>query len=113
MWLVTCLEDSVVDLQWLGEKFNLGRLSFCSPQRLIDYLGVTPGSVSPLSLINDTKLAVSFILEEKILEFRNICLHPLDNTQTTSISISSLIQFIEFTNHSTNYINLNTYEQIS
>jgi Ala-tRNA(Pro) deacylase len=111
MSLVTCLEDSVVDLQWLGKKFNLGRLSFCSPERLIDCLGVTPGSVSPLSLINDTKLGVSFILEEKILEFKNICLHPLDNTQTTRISIANLIRFIEFTNHSANYISLNTYEK--
>jgi len=111
MLLLTCLEDSVVDLPWIGKEFNLGRLSFCSQQRLCEYLGVTPGSVSPLSLINDTKQAVSFMLEKEILEYNTICLHPLDNTQTTSISLPSLIKFIEFTDHKTNFINLNAYEK--
>src|SRR6187401_3615684 len=53
MWLVVALEDRAIDLKRLGEVLGAGRLSFGSADRLKRYLGVEPGSVTPLSLVND------------------------------------------------------------
>src|SRR4030081_325691 len=53
MWLVGGLEARHVALKRLGEVLGAGRLSFGSPERLARHLGVEPGSVTPLSLIND------------------------------------------------------------
>src|SRR6478672_12762900 len=64
MWLVVALEDRAIDLKQLGERLNAGRLSFGSPERLRKYLGVEPGSVTPFSVINDSELKVSLVLDE-------------------------------------------------
>ena len=56
MWLLTCQEDRAIDLKALGDFLGAGRLSFGSPERLLTYLGVLPGAVTPLAVINDTRL---------------------------------------------------------
>src|SRR5215471_12383782 len=63
MWLVVALEDRAVDLKRLGEQLGAGRLSFGSPERLRNYLGVEPGSVTPFAVINDTAHAVRLVLD--------------------------------------------------
>src|SRR5438094_9251871 len=52
-FLVTVRHDLAVDLNVLGTALNAGRLGFASPERLQKHLGITPGSVSLLALIND------------------------------------------------------------
>src|SRR5216683_4165882 len=63
MWLVVALEDRTVDLKRLGEALGAGRLSFGSAERLKRHLGVEPGSVTPLALINDPGGAVRLALD--------------------------------------------------
>src|SRR5215203_7494244 len=63
MWLVVALEDRAIDLKRLGEVLGAGRLSFGSADRLKRHLGVEPGSVTPLSLINDEARAVRLVLD--------------------------------------------------
>src|SRR5204862_5350936 len=58
MWLVVALEDRAIDLKRLGEALGAGRLSFGSANRLKRTLGVEPGSVTPLSLVNDAAHAL-------------------------------------------------------
>ena len=63
MWLVVALEDRAIDLKRLGEALGAGRLSFGSAERLKRHLGVEPGSVTPLALINDEARAVRLVLD--------------------------------------------------
>ena len=63
MWLVVALEDRAIDLKRLGEVLGAGRLSFGSAERLKRHLGVEPGSVTPLALINDEGRAVRLALD--------------------------------------------------
>ena len=53
MWLVVCREDLAVNLKEIGARLGGQRLSFGSAERLLKYLGVIPGAVSPFALIND------------------------------------------------------------
>ena len=99
MWLITCSEDRRLDLPSLAARLQAGRLSFGSADRLMKYLGVTPGAVSPLALINDSVESVSFIIEEELLRQPMIHLHPLVNTQTTSIATRDLLRFVRYTGH--------------
>src|SRR5260221_7111607 len=66
MWLVVTLEDRPIDLKRLGEVLGAGRLSFGSSERLARHLGVEPGSVTPLSLINDIARVVRLALDREI-----------------------------------------------
>ena len=99
MWLITCDEDRTLDLRSLADGLNAGRLSFGSKESLMKHLGVTPGAVSPLALINDISQAVCFVIEEQLLKHRIIHLHPLDNRRTTAIETQDLLRFTQITGH--------------
>jgi Ala-tRNA(Pro) deacylase len=103
MWLVVALEDRAIDLKRLGEVLGAGRLSFGSAERLKRHLGVEPGSVTPLALINDEARAVRLVLDRGLADSAQINApinaHPLVNTMTTSIARTDLLKFLEATGH--------------
>src|SRR6185369_1344796 len=67
MWLVVVEEDKRIDLKALGELLGAGKLSFGSPDRLMTYLGVLPGAVTPFSIINDKGGKVKVVLDQDLL----------------------------------------------
>mgnify|MGYP001567391259 FL=1 len=99
MWLVSCHEDQMVDLKELARRLSAGRFSFGSEQRLMEYLGVRPGSVSPLALINDSGCAVKFIIDSNLVKTENLYVHPLINTRTTTILTKDLLMFASHIDH--------------
>ncbi|TAJ24418.1 MAG: prolyl-tRNA synthetase associated domain-containing protein [Reyranella sp.] len=99
MWLVVALEDRAVDLKRLGERLGAGRFSFGSPDRLRRQLGVEPGSVTPLALINDADRVVRLALDRGLAEGGPVNAHPLTNTMTTALSGADLLRFFAATGH--------------
>ena len=99
MWLVVTLEDRGIDLKNLGERLSAGRLSFGSAERLMQYLGVIPGAVTPFGVINDRDRVVQIALDRQMLEHEPLNFHPLDNTKTTAISTEGLLRFLQATGH--------------
>lgn len=99
LWLVTALEDTRIDLKTLHQKLGSGRLSFGSAELLGEVLGLTPGSVSTFGVINDTQSRVTVVLDEGLMRFERINLHPLVNTATTGISRDGLISFLSSCGH--------------
>jgi Ala-tRNA(Pro) deacylase len=99
MWLVVALEDRPIDLKVLGERLEAGRLSFGSAERLMANLGVLPGAVTPLALINDTAQRVKVVLDAGLLRLDPVNCHPLTNDMTTSISAADLLKFIAACGH--------------
>ena len=107
MWLLVCREDLQVDLKLLGVTLGGARLSFGSSDRLMRYLGILPGSVSPFALINDTQQMVKVILDSGLMEFSLLNFHPLTNEKTTSITPNDLIKYIEACGHKPEILDLN------
>jgi len=99
MWLVVALEDRAIDLRRLGEALGAGRLSFGSPDRLRRVLGVEPGSVTPLALVNDETRQVRLALDRGLREGGPVNAHPLVNTMTTAIATADLLRLFEATGH--------------
>lgn len=99
MWLVCCLEDRAVDLGWLAAHLGARRLSFGSPDRLMTYLGVIPGAVSPFAVVNDRDRRVRVVLDRALFGRDPINLHPLDNARTTAIAGADLLRFLEAADH--------------
>ena len=95
MWLVTCLEDREVDLKDLGARLEAGRFSFGSAERLMTYLGVEPGSVTPFAVVNDGGGAVTMVLDAGVMAAEAVNCHPLVNTMTTAVAPGDRIRFIE------------------
>jgi Ala-tRNA(Pro) deacylase len=99
MWLVVAEEDKRIDLKALGEKLGAGKLSFGSPDRLLRYLGVLPGAVTPFGIINDKDRKVKVVLDRDLMGFDPVNAHPLVNTMTTALSPQDLVTFLEAEGH--------------
>jgi Ala-tRNA(Pro) deacylase len=105
MWLVTVEESKRVDLKSLGETLTgatggAAKLSFGSPDRLMTYLGVIPGAVTPFAVINDKTKAVKMVLDRDLLGFDTLHAHPLVNFKATALSPKDLLRFLEAEGHS-------------
>jgi Ala-tRNA(Pro) deacylase len=104
MWLVVALEDRAIDLKRLGDVLGAGRLSFGSADRLKRYLGVEPGSVTPLSLVNDEAHAVRLVLDRGVADGGPVNAHPLVNTMTTALAPADLLRFFAATGHTPRWL---------
>jgi Ala-tRNA(Pro) deacylase len=100
IFLVTAQSETQIDLKRLHETIGAsGRVSFGSAELLGEVLGVEPGSVTPLALVNDVEGRVSFVLDERLAGCDVINVHPLVNTMTTSIAAGDLLAFLRMTGH--------------
>ncbi|WP_337271467.1 prolyl-tRNA synthetase associated domain-containing protein [Oryzifoliimicrobium ureilyticus] len=99
-FLLTVEENAVVDLKTVHTVIGAAsKLSFGKPEKLLEFLGVVPGSVTALGAINDTGGNVTFILDEHLMKEDIINCHPLRNDATTSIASADLLRFLEATGH--------------
>lgn len=99
MWLVTVEADRPVDLKELGPALGAGRLSFGSEDRLMRWLGLSKGSVTPFGLINDREGKVTFAIEQALLDAELINAHPLTNARTTALRPTDLLRFCAAQDH--------------
>lgn len=90
--------DKRVDLNGLKTVFGISGLGFGSPERLKKYLGVEPGSVTLLGLMNDPQHAVEVIFDQGIWGQSLQC-HPLVNTATLVIPADGIERFLKATGH--------------
>jgi Ala-tRNA(Pro) deacylase len=97
--LVTVPHDIAVNLNALGATLGVGGVGFASAERLQKYLGLTPGSVSLLGLVNDEAHAVEFVIDRALWEADAVQAHPLINTATMVIMHADLERFLAATGH--------------
>jgi Ala-tRNA(Pro) deacylase len=106
MWLVVAEEDRRVDLKELAARLGAGNLSFASAERLRAHLGVEPGAVTPLALVNDEGHLVEVALDAAIAAADVVHCHPLVNTMTTALGAADLLAFVRATGHEPRLIDL-------
>ena len=85
LWLISARQDTVIDLKRAAAAMGSGRLSFGNETLMYDTLGVRPGSVTALSLINDIDRRVTFVLDRRLWDADIVNFHPLTNTATTAL----------------------------
>jgi Ala-tRNA(Pro) deacylase len=95
LWLVTLPDEKRADLKSLPEKIGSKRLSFGNATLLMDALGVTPGSVTALALINDQLRRVQLVLDREMMDQELINLHPMVNTATITLRTVDLLRFLD------------------
>ena len=98
-FLVVVGHDTAADLKGLKDLLQVDKLSFASPERLKSLLGVEPGAVTLLGIVNDQEGKVEVILDEAIWNAEALQCHPLVNTATLVIPHAGIARFLTVTKH--------------
>jgi Ala-tRNA(Pro) deacylase len=94
LFLLCALGDTKIDINAVSKLLGAGRFSFGSAERLMENLGVEPGSVTLFALINDPERRVTLLLDEAFFAHDPVNFHPLRNDATTAISPGDMMKFI-------------------
>ena len=86
-----------MDIHAIEKQLRQGKLSFASPERMMKYLGVRPGSVSLFNLVNDSEHAVTLFVDSNLLNVAKVSFHPNDNRASLVISSRDIMKFVEST----------------
>ncbi len=92
-YLVILESSKQADLKSLTQKIGEDRLSFASDKRLMKYLGLETGAVSPFGLINDSDLQKA----------AKVNFHPNVNTATVGIEFSDFEKFLSWCGNPLSY----------
>jgi Ala-tRNA(Pro) deacylase len=106
LYLVVAESHTAVDLKALPKLIGSARLSFGKAELLMEVLGVTPGSVTALALINDHEQRVSVVVDERLMQYDSVNCHPLVNTATTALAREDLFRFMRSTGHAPRVLGL-------
>ena len=98
--------DRSLAIHDLEQLLKQGKLSFASEQRMEKYLGLKPGSVSPLGLVNDTEHHVYVFLDENLKQAKKLSFHPNDNRASLAIRIEDFIRYMEASGNGYEWIKL-------
>lgn len=85
---------------------SCGKLSFASPERMMKYLGLEPGSVSPFGLINDVEHHVHLFLDEKLKNADALSFHPNDCRGTVVIRRTDFERYLDSLGNTYEYLEL-------
>jgi Ala-tRNA(Pro) deacylase len=88
--------DRDMDIHAIEKQLHQGKLSFASEQRMMKYLGVTPGSVTPFGLINDEEHHVHVFLDSNLQKAGKLSFHPCINTASLIVSKDDFLRFMDF-----------------
>ena len=98
-YLVIIKDTTPFNIRSLEQKLKQGKLTFGSEKRLMKYLGVKPGSVSPFGLINDEEHHVHLFLDQQLKNADKISFHPNDNTASLVLSYKDFINYLKQMNN--------------
>lgn len=106
-FLVIIKDTTPFILKSLEKKLKQGKLSFGSEKRLMKYLGVKAGSVSPFGLLNDEEHHVHIFMDEQLKTANKISFHPNDNTASLVLKFTDLLKYLDYLGNSYEFINPN------
>ena len=86
--------DKVFKTSVLSKEIGSSRLSFAKPEYMLEYLDITPGSVSVLGLMNDHDHHVELLMDEDVLKGEYFGCHPCINTSSLRIRTRDLMEKI-------------------
>ena len=98
-WLATVPALARVDLKALPAAIGCKRVSFAKPHDMERLLGISPGSVTPLAMINAAPGSVAVVLEEGLAAGTRVNVHPLRNTATVGLAGADILHLLVHWGH--------------
>ena len=105
-YLVIVGVDKRVDLQQLVKIIGDDRFSFGSAERLMEKMGLTPGSVSPFGLLNEGSRDIQVIIDADLRGADKLIFHPNINTASVTIAFTDLERFLRTRGNRVRFVSL-------
>lgn len=80
--------------KWLSSQLGCARLSFAEEEYMVSMLGIHPGAVSPIGLVNDSCHKVLLVIDRDLFASATFGCHPCVNTSTLSLRLQDLTERI-------------------
>ena len=94
-YLITVKGEKRVNLKAFRKAQGTRNLSFASAEDLMERLGLIPGAVTPLGVLNDETRSVKVFLDQDFLQEPGLVgVHPNENTATVWLKTEDLIRII-------------------
>lgn len=103
-YLILVSAEKRADLKDIAAQIGSTRLSFASEERLMNYLRLIPGSVTPFGLINDAEKQVTVLIDEDLRSAGRICFHPNVNNATISVMYEDFLRFLQWSGNEVMYV---------
>lgn len=103
-YLVILEASKAADLKALTKILGEDRLSFASAERLMRYLGLEAGAVSPFGLIQDKDKQVQVVIDEDLKKAEAVNFHPNVNTATIGLSFADFEIFLSWSKNPIRYL---------
>lgn len=95
-YLITVKGDKRVDLKKFKQEHGTRSLQFANADMLMDMMGLIPGAVTPMGLLNDTECRIEWFLDRDFMDKNGmIGVHPNDNAATVWMKPSDLVELIK------------------
>lgn len=99
-YLLMIREDKKFKTKDISKQINSSRLSFAPEEKMLEYLDITPGSVSVLGLMNDKENRVQLLVDEDVLRSEYFGCHPCVNTSSLRVMTEDIFgKFLQAVNH--------------
>lgn len=105
-YLVILEHRQALNIRDLEQRLKQGKLSFGSPERLMKFLGLTPGSVSPFGLINDHQKHVHVFIDKNLAQSKTISFHPCINTASIVLKYPDFLKFLQYCGNTFEYVEM-------
>ena len=92
----------------LSHQIGSARLSFASPEHMLELLDITPGSVSVLGLMNDRDARVRLLIDQDVIDHHTfVGCHPCINTSSLKLYTKDILEkFLPAVHHEYTIVNL-------
>ncbi len=93
-YMVVLPDNKKLDTNIIRAIFDDSKMSFASPERMMEKIGLKPGSVSPFALINNEERDIKVVFDAQVKD-QLIGFHPLQNDNTVVLEMSCVEHFLE------------------
>ena len=98
-FLLTVPAEARIDLKRVHPLLHCRRLSFGKAEAMEELIGVTPGSVTPLAMINAVPGSITLVLDESLAVEEPVGVHPLRNTATATLAGTDIMKLARHWGH--------------
>jgi len=100
LFLFSVHEDRALNLKTVHAHVGAsGQLGFAPVEQMAAVLGLPPGAMTPLALMNDTQRLVTCVLDAALLGVEQVNFHPLAQTKSIGLRPEQLLAFLAACDH--------------